>query len=253
MNPDGTEQLAYYGSGGFWPNRIFYARPIPGHPTMFVGIVSGHHGTARAGELVLFDVAKGRRQAEGVVQRIPGKGRSVEAVMIDGLVDASWPRFIHPYPLSDKYFLVACQPTKKSRWGIYLADVFDNLVLLCEEKDAVLFEPVPVRRTPRPHVIPSRVDLASREATVYLSNVYAGEGLGGIPRAPSSGSACSPTISITSEPRASKTTLAWMALGTSAACWARCPWPRTARLTSACLRTLPLPCNPWTPSARRCN
>jgi formylglycine-generating enzyme required for sulfatase activity len=182
MNPDGTEQRAYYASGGFWPNRIFYAKPIPQHPTMFVGVISGHHGTARAGELVLFDVAKGRRQAEGVVQRIPGWRRSVEAVMVDGLVDASWPRFLHPCPLSDKYFLVSCQPTKKSRWGIYLADVFDNLVLLREEEDAVLFEPVPLRRTLRPRVIPDRVNLASRGATVYLSDVYAGEGLRGIPR-----------------------------------------------------------------------
>ena len=75
MNPDGTGQRAHYASGSFWPNRIFYARPIPGHPTKFVGIVTGHHGTARAGELVLFDVAKGRRQAEGAVQRIPGPGQ----------------------------------------------------------------------------------------------------------------------------------------------------------------------------------
>ena len=36
MNPDGTEQMAYYGSNSYWPNSIFYARPIPGHPTKFV-------------------------------------------------------------------------------------------------------------------------------------------------------------------------------------------------------------------------
>ena len=67
MNPDGTLQRAYYASSSFWPNRIFYARPIPGQGTQFVGIVTGHHGTARAGELVLFDVARGRGQADGVV------------------------------------------------------------------------------------------------------------------------------------------------------------------------------------------
>jgi hypothetical protein len=49
MNPDGTGQRAHYASGSFWPNRIFYARPIPGSPTKFVAIVTGHHGTARAG------------------------------------------------------------------------------------------------------------------------------------------------------------------------------------------------------------
>jgi len=182
MNPDGTEQRAYYASSGYWPNRIFYAKPIPGHGTKFVGVISGHHGTARAGELVLFDVAKGRRQAEGVVQRIPGWGQKVKPVMVDGLVDGSWPRFLHPYPLSDKYFLASCQPTPESRWGIYLVDVFDNMVLLREEVGSVLFEPIPLRKTPRPRVIPDRVDLASREASVYLLDVYAGPGLCGVPR-----------------------------------------------------------------------
>jgi formylglycine-generating enzyme required for sulfatase activity len=182
MNPDGTGQRAHYASGSFWPNRIFYARPIPARPTQFVAIVTGHHGTARAGELVVFDVAKGRRQAEGVVQRLPGRGQPVEAKMVDNLVDASWPKFLHPYPLSDTYFLAACQPNAQSAWGIYLVDTFDNLLLLREEPDCVLFEPIPVRATPRPPVIPERVDLASDEATVRLQDIYVGSGLQGIPR-----------------------------------------------------------------------
>jgi formylglycine-generating enzyme required for sulfatase activity len=182
MNPDGTEQRAYYGSSSFWPNRIFYAKPIPDHPTKFVGIISGHHGTARAGELLLFDVARGRRQAAGVVQRIPGHGRKVESILLDNLVDGSWPKFLHPYPLGDKYFLVSCQPTSESPWGIYLVDAFDNMILLYEEEGWLLFEPVPLRKTPRPDVIPDRVDLSLKEATVYLSDIYAGDGLRGIPR-----------------------------------------------------------------------
>ncbi len=182
MNPDGTGQRAHYASGSFWPNRIFYARPIPDCPTKFVAIVTGHHGTARAGELVVFDVAKGRHQATGAVQRIPGWGKTVEAIMVDNLVDASWPKFLHPFPLSDKYFLAACQPNAESPWGIYLVDVFDNMLLLREEEGCVLFEPIPVRESPRPPAIPDRVDLASREATVYLKDIYVGSGLRGIPR-----------------------------------------------------------------------
>ena len=41
MNPDGTAQTALYGSNSLWPNSTFYARPIPGHPTKFVGVISG--------------------------------------------------------------------------------------------------------------------------------------------------------------------------------------------------------------------
>ena len=111
MNPDGTDQMEYYGSNSYWPNSIFYARPIPGHPTKVVAVISGHHGVPRMGELVLFDPAKGRLEADGAVQRIPGlrQERSSRSSR-DGLVDGSWPKFLHPYPLSDKYFLVSCQP-----------------------------------------------------------------------------------------------------------------------------------------------
>ena len=117
MNPDGTEQMAYYGSNSYWPNAVFDARPIPGRPSQLVGVVGGHHGTSRAGELVLFDVAKGQAENDGAVQRIPGFGQMVEPVIRDALVDGSWPKFLHPFPLGDpatgvaggKYFLVSCK------------------------------------------------------------------------------------------------------------------------------------------------
>ena len=182
MNPDGTGQKASYASSSFWPNRIFYPRPLPDRPSGVVGIVSGHHGTGRAGELVVFDLAQGQRQAKGVVQRIPGRGKQVEAKMVDGLVDGSWPKFLYPHPLSDKYFIVSCQPTPQSRWGIYLVDVFDNMVLLRQEEGFVLFEPIPLRKTSRPEAIPDRVRPECREGTVYLTDIYSGEGLKGVPR-----------------------------------------------------------------------
>ena len=62
MNPDGTGQIEYYGSNSYWPNSTFYAKPLPGQTSKFVGIVSGHHGVPRMGELVLFDLAGGRQR-----------------------------------------------------------------------------------------------------------------------------------------------------------------------------------------------
>jgi len=182
MNPDGTGQMEYYGSNSFWPNSLFYARPIPGHPTQFVGIVSGHHGVPRMGELVLFDPSLGRREADGVIQRIPGHGEKVEPVIVDQLVNNSWPRFLHPFPLSGKYFLVSCQPAPGRPWGIYVADVFDNLLCLHEEPGFALFEPLPLRSSKRPPIIPDRIKPESRDAIIYLTDVYAGGGLDGVPR-----------------------------------------------------------------------
>ncbi|MCX7045649.1 MAG: SUMF1/EgtB/PvdO family nonheme iron enzyme [Candidatus Sumerlaeota bacterium] len=182
MNPDGTEQMEYYGSNSYWPNSIFYARAIPGHPTKVVAVISGHHGVPRMGELVIFDPAQGRNEANGAVQRIPGFGQKVEPIIKDQLVNASWPKFLHPYPLSEKYFLVACQPTAQSLWGIYLVDVFDNMLMLREEPKYALLEPIPVRPTPKPPVIPDKVDLSRKDALIYVQDIYAGPGLKGVPR-----------------------------------------------------------------------
>ena len=182
MNPDGTEQTEYYGSNSYWPNSFFYTRPIPGHATKVVSVIGGHHDHPRMGELVIFDPALSRREASGAVQRIPGHAEKVEPIIRDGLTQTSWPKFLHPYPLGEKHFLVSCKPTPDALWGIYLVDVFDNIVLIKESPDFALLEPVPLRKTPTPPVIAEKVDLASKDATIYISDIYHGEGLKGIPR-----------------------------------------------------------------------
>jgi len=182
MHPDGTNQIALYGSNSYWPNSTFYPRSIPGHPSKFVAVISGHHGVPRMGELIIFDPAIGQHEGDGVVQRIPGYGQKVEPIIRDQLVNDSWPRFLHPMPLSEKYFLTACQLDKDSPWGIYLVDVFDNIVPICVEPGVAMLEPVPLRKTKRPPVIPDRVDTKRKDAIVSLSDIYVGDGLKGVPR-----------------------------------------------------------------------
>ncbi|MHC4511786.1 MAG: TolB family protein, partial [Planctomycetota bacterium] len=136
MNPDGTGQRAAYGSNSYWPNALYFprgipnapGRGIPNAPGKIIAIIAGYHGVPRMGELGLLDTTKGWHEAAGVVQTIPGRGKAVRAVIRDNLVDKSWPKFLHPYPLSEKYFLVASQLDNKSPWGIYLVDVFDNML-----------------------------------------------------------------------------------------------------------------------------
>ncbi len=182
MRPDGTSQGEFYGSGSYWPNSTFYARPIPGSTTKFVGVVGGHHDNPRMGELVVFDAARGRHEAEGAIQRIPGWGKKVEPIILDGLTGASWPKFLHPYPLSDKYFLVSAKLTPQSPWGLYLADVFDNLTLIREEPGYAWLEPLPLRATPAPPTLPDTTKKGAEDATVYIADLYQGPGLQGVPR-----------------------------------------------------------------------
>jgi formylglycine-generating enzyme required for sulfatase activity len=67
-------------------------------------------------------------------------------------------------------------------WGIYLVDVFDNRTLLKELPGNVLFEPVPLKKVTPPPVIPDRVDPSRQDAVVYLTDVYSGPGLKGVPK-----------------------------------------------------------------------
>ena len=182
MNPDGTDQKAFYGSNSYWPNSLFYARPVPGSQNKFVGIVSGHHGVRRMGELVLFDASRGRFEADGAVQRVPGYGKKVEAITRDTLVDGSWPKFLHPFPLSDKYFLTSMLPAGSGRWGVYLVDVFDNLLLLKDLPGQSLYEPVPIRKTNKPYLVADKVDPTAKDAVCFLMDVHFGPGLRSVPR-----------------------------------------------------------------------
>ena len=182
MNPDGTNQQSYYGTNSFWPNSMFYTRPIPGKPSQFVTIVSGHHGTKKSGRLILFDVEKGRRETAGVIHEIPFSGRKVKPTIKDKLVDGVWPQFLNPYPINDKFFLVACKKSPKHKWGIYLVDTFDNMLKLKELPNANLGEPIPLRKTKRPPKIRSKVNVKAKDASAYIVDIYQGPGLKGIPR-----------------------------------------------------------------------
>ena len=182
MNPDGTGQRELYGSTCYWPNALFYARPVPDDPHRFTAVVSGHHGVPRMGELILFDPTRGRRETQGVVQRIPGRGQAVEPVVKDNLVDDSWPKFLHPWPLGGGYVLTACKPTPDALWGLYLADTFDNLTLVAEQPGQALLEPVPLRARPRPAVLKDHVQPGEKNGRVKVIDVYSGPGLAGVPR-----------------------------------------------------------------------
>ena len=185
MNPDGSDQQEFYGSNSYWPNAMFYAKPIPGSSTKFMAVVTGHHGVSRKGELVLFDVAKGRRETAGAVQKLPGWGKPVENVTADRLVNDARQFFLHPYPLSDEGALVALQDYSLAKhFFIAYVDVFDNQYpLLVSADDSVNYlEPLPIEKREKPFEVAKRVDETQKTARVNIVSVYDGPGLAGVPK-----------------------------------------------------------------------
>ncbi len=182
MNPDGTEQKALYGSGSAFPNAMFDIQPLPGHSTAFVATVSGHHGVARAGRMLLFDPTKSRKGDEGIMAEILHSDGNIDTKARDRLVDGVWPQFVKPMPLNDTYFLVAAKLSATDLWGIYLVDTFDNMTCIMKDEGAGYISPILVTKKQTPPSIPDRVKLGDKEGTVFIQDIYEGEGLRGVPR-----------------------------------------------------------------------
>ena len=183
MNPDGTAQSSLYGSVSYWPNSLFYARQIPNDPNKFVGIVSGHHGVARSGELHLFDISKGTKEDQGRVHKYPTHNRKYVAETKDELVRGKWPQFIHPYPLSEGYIVASVfSPNKSQNFGVYLIDKFDNMTLLQSFDDSHAFEPMPLQAREKPVEIADKTNPEIDYGYVFLNDIYQGDGLKDVPR-----------------------------------------------------------------------
>ncbi|MDR2117233.1 MAG: SUMF1/EgtB/PvdO family nonheme iron enzyme [Planctomycetaceae bacterium] len=210
MSPDGRQQKALWGSGAFFPTAYKHARPVLTHPSMILGVVSGHHSLPEAGRLMLVDPNLGThypfrhdpktkewgkpgthsdiyprvypKEVTGCVQEIPGWGRDVIGNVYDNQGGDCKYTFAFPYPLNEKYFLTSMWLDHKGTWGIWLVDVFDNMVKLYDLPDAGLFEPTPLIPRTRPPVIPDVTVPDAKEGTMFITDIYHGRGLPNIPR-----------------------------------------------------------------------
>ena len=214
MNPDGVGQLALWGSGSYFPTFFCGARSVPDDPHRLVMMAGGHHGRAEHGRMLLLDPTLARKypvsfdppdrewgppkhalriptrrfpaRETGLVHEFPGRGETVEGDICDLQVDNQFargkPYFAHPWPLGGAYFLASAKLSEEGRFGIYLVDTFDNIVLLAEADDGALFEPILLAPRKRPPVIPDRRVPGAKTATVHIADTYNGPGLAGVPR-----------------------------------------------------------------------
>ena len=183
MNPDGTGQRALYGSNSWFPNGLYSPHELPGANGKFLCILAGYHGSNRNGHLVIVNTNLGTKEDEGIVQRISGRGLPLEVRYMDRLTEHEYPKFSTPAPITSTHFLVSAQmEDEPDSIGLYLADTSDTLRLIRKTKGYALLEPIPVIRRPMPPGIPDRIDRERDDATIFLQDVYCGQGLDGVPR-----------------------------------------------------------------------
>ena len=214
MQPDGRQQRAIWGSGSIFPTAYKNPRQIPGHPGMTIGVLSGHHtqggGNAEVGRLMILNTQYGSmypfrydptskewgpegahanifprvfpKEATGCEQEIPGFGLDVVGNIYDNQGGAGTYRFAYPYPLNENYFLVSMKHIDRPTFGLYLVDRFDNMTQILEMPEDSLFFPTPLVARQRPPVKPDVTDTSDMEGIMFVTDVYLGQGLKGVPR-----------------------------------------------------------------------
>lgn len=153
MNPDGTDQKAYFGN--MYPGGVFIdAIPIPGTKQAVFVNSPGHGRNEHSGNLCIVSDRKGPDDRSSLVRFAGGDYRD-------------------PYPLSQEAFLAA----RKNQ--VLVMDSKGNS-LPVYEGTMMVHEPRPLMKRKRERVIPSQLDSARTTGTVVLNNAYIGRNMEGI-------------------------------------------------------------------------
>jgi len=189
--PDGSGNEEFYGNTITNPGVFWQARQVPGRPYLAVCTGCGHEPLG-VGSILLVDLDKGKRNPAAMTSLTPNvrtKGLRGLYQLRNGVwrEDIYGPFYCDPYPLSDRFFLVSCNPDKRyndeTAYGIHLLDAFGNRVPIYHDPEIASWQPMLLRPRTKPPVLPS---LASEPpggeslASVYLNDVY--RGLDGVER-----------------------------------------------------------------------
>ena len=185
MRPDGSGSEEFYGDNITNPGVLWQARQLPGTPGKAVAIGCGHEPFG-IGQVLLLDPGKSKRTPESMTSLTP----NVKTEGLRGLYqerngvlreDIFGPFYADPYPLSDKFFLVACNPDQRyndqDAYGIYLLDTFGNRVLIYDDPEISCWQPMPLRPRKVPPVLPSQQPERKKQsetATLFVSDIYRG-------------------------------------------------------------------------------
>ena len=142
MRPDGSGSVEIFGNDITFPDTFLHGRAIPGHHNLFV-VIGAPHMPLGAGTVIRLDINHPIRTRDPMTYITP----DIDILQEHGynhLRNGRWireyhgPLYVDAQPLSEKFFLVACNPDKTyndvKAWGLYLLDEFGNRVLIHEEE-----------------------------------------------------------------------------------------------------------------------
>ena len=185
VNPDGTNNVLFYGNNTGSPGSFLDPREIPG-TKLVICTMSGSHYRPWGG-IAILNRANGIEGRDGVVHTWPPE--AYDRISITGFRDSMirMPlRYEDPYPIDVNTCLCSRQlVTKEDKTGIYFLskDREDRLIYAEPEGSTKgCFDPMFIEKRDAPQVIEDRTDLNQTAGTLYVSDVYVGTGMEAIPR-----------------------------------------------------------------------
>lgn len=211
MNPDGTRQQELFGLAEDTTTVYMYPQPMPGGLTQFVCVGSCHFPQGGCvGAILLVDYGKGVRtrgpdpdQADYVqadpaqavhnitpevfTQRRTEPGwhfRTADGRYVHDKEGKSGHLFTHPYPVSDREFLVSYKVNAADHYqqvpnayALYLIDTRGGRRFVHADKDLSLWHPLPLVARPVPPVVKPPRDAkyaAADQAVCVVNDIYYG-------------------------------------------------------------------------------
>jgi len=207
MRPDGSGAAEVFGNHHEFPPVLIHARALPGSNDRFVATSTMHHPFA-VGPILKIDVRRDIRTLEPLRSLTPDTGLSIDGPggfprgeSFTHRKNGKWvrdnrgPLYCDPYPLSDEFFLVTCNPDSawndSKAYGLWMIDTFGNQVRIYADPNISCWQPVPLQPRPRApalqpgteRILPSESAAANGQrqatATLLMQDVYAG--LDGVP------------------------------------------------------------------------
>jgi hypothetical protein len=179
VRPDGTGADALFKQHLNDPWALEEVRSIPGSRKL-VAIATGHH-TLPAGPVVVVDPSMGINNAAGIRIVTPGvlppEGGMAGIPIEEGGVRGRGGTYMHPWPLSEKYFLVSYAyggMTDEKGYALYLIDVYGTRELIYRDPEISCFMPLPLRPRPRPPLVADARIPEQEDALCLVTNVHEG-------------------------------------------------------------------------------
>jgi hypothetical protein len=199
IKPDGSASQEIYANDISLPPTFIYGRAIPQSVNKYVVMGTPHCPQNGVGTVIRLDMNKPIRTRDPMtyltpyvdIRAEPGfsfrecrTGPDQQVEFGDWKHDGSGrgPLFKDPYPLSERYFLVAHKPTgpqwhDAKGYGLYLLDERGNVQLIHRDPEMSCWLPYPLKARPLPDVPRMTVDktLAARnQAKCIVTDIYHG-------------------------------------------------------------------------------